>query len=569
MRNRRPDPTPPAARPGLHLTLWRIAAGLGLAVVVAAPLFAPVVELLTTPDAWSVWSEAGRLLLLARTSATLVAGTLALALPAGVLAAALLYRTDFSLARPLRGLIVLGMFVPLPLFASAWQASIGAGGWLASVVLPEAFAPSLGHWAPWPVGLGAAIAVHALAAFPWVVWIMGQGLRAVERPLEEDALTAAGPAGVLTRVSLARARPYVWVAACWVLLQTQGEIAITDVTQVPTFAEEAYTQIVAGDAAAVARALAASAPVVLLAWLLVLATIFHFRRVWIPLGSVEAPLHFLLGPSAMILAWTCAALLAAAALVPLASLVWKAGLHGAPARWAASVVGRHLATVARLRWQILASGMLEAAAVGAVAAGAGLVVAWLSEGSRGIRVATAALCALAWAEPAPVLGFGLKSITLALARHDPSGISAALLYDNPSLLPIAWAHFVRFLPFALILVWPAVRQIPAEVRASARLDGLSPGQKLMHVVAPLCRPAVGRAAVAVGVLSLGEVGAAKLVETPGAPTLALEVFYEMHYGLTNNLAALCLLLLGMVVLGTAVFAVLRARALGRSLDTRP
>ena len=53
------------------------------------------------------------------------------------------------------------MFVPLPLFALAWQA-VGGG------------------WRPWTQGLVPAAFVHAMAALPWVVWLTGLGLARVE-----------------------------------------------------------------------------------------------------------------------------------------------------------------------------------------------------------------------------------------------------------------------------------------------------------------------------------------------------------------------------------------------------
>ena len=58
-----------------------------------------------------------------------------------------------------------------------------------------------------------------------------------------------------------------------------------------------------------------------------------------------------------------------------------------------------------------------------------------------------------------------------------------------------------------------------------------------------------------GVLCLGELSAGKLVETPGSSTFAHEVFTQMHYGVTNDLAALNLVLLGAVVLGGVIVAV--------------
>src|SRR5262249_35852880 len=63
-----------------------------------------------------------------------------------------------------------------------------------------------------------------------------------------------------------------------------------------------------------------------------------------------------------------------------------------------------------------------------------------------------------------------------------------------------------------------------------------------------------RAGVAVAVLALGELSAGKLVETPGSETFAHAVFVQMHYGVTNDLAALCLVLL-LVVLAAGSLAV--------------
>jgi ABC-type spermidine/putrescine transport system permease subunit II len=57
------------------------------------------------------------------------------------------------------------------------------------------------------------------------------------------------------------------------------------------------------------------------------------------------------------------------------------------------------------------------------------------------------------------------------------------------------------------------------------------------------------------VLSLGEIAAGKLAATPGSLTFAMEVFDRMHYGVSNDLAALCLILLAGVLLGGCLFAV--------------
>src|SRR5262249_14657873 len=151
------------------------------------------------PASWQVWADAPRMVTLIRNSTLLVTGTLALALPAGTAAALVLERSDLPLRRALRALLPLALFVPLPLVASAWQAALGSDGWLAlpvwRTVAPDDpdLAPTGIAWKPWARGLPAAVWVHACAAIPWVAWLVGLGLRAVERSAEEDALLAGGP----------------------------------------------------------------------------------------------------------------------------------------------------------------------------------------------------------------------------------------------------------------------------------------------------------------------------------------------------------------------------------------
>ena len=68
-----------------------------------------------------------------------------------------------------------------------------------------------------------------------------------------------------------------------------------------------------------------------------------------------------------------------------------------------------------------------------------------------------------------------------------------------------------------------------------------------------------QATAAVAILALGELGASKLLETPGSTTFAHEVFSLMHYGLSNDLAALCLLLLAAVLFATVLLRVAMRR----------
>jgi iron(III) transport system permease protein len=558
------------------MTRWRLALAALLAAVVAAPLAAPVARLIADPSCWRVWGEADRLFSLARNTALLVGGVLALAVPAGTAGAVLLYRTNLPFRRTLRFLVVLALFVPLPLFTSGWQAVFGSTGWLPlpwwNPPRPGAYSATApgGVWAPWGQGVGSAVWVHAVACLPWVVLLVGQGLLWVERELEEDALTAAPPWRVLLGVTLWRARAAVAAAALWSALLTAGDITVTDVMQVRTFAEEVYTQIVAPEASAtgqprgdmVGRAVAAALPPALALAALVVVTAGRWERRLPPRASASAPpLLYLLGR----VRWPAFALAAAAAAgllaVPLGSLVWPVGLSGTPPAWSARAAAEAMDLAARTEGRYLLSSLLIAAAAGALAASLALATCWAALGSRWFRAAALALMAVAWALPGPVVGLGLGGLIRALL--DASGwppLPARALYYGRSPLPLIWVYIIRFFPCAAALLWPVVRLTPRELRDAARVDGASPAGEFIRVAVPLHVGAALRAGAAVAVLSLGELSAGKLVSTAGTPAFAESVFAQMHYGVTNGLAAMCLWLLAAVVTGAALTGALGRRS---------
>jgi iron(III) transport system permease protein len=538
------------------MTRWRLAITLVLLLAVAVPAGMPFVELLRHPPEWQFGAEVERLLLLASNTLRLVAGTLTLALPAGIAGAVLLYRTDLPGRRFLRFLIVLTLFVPLPLFASAWQAALGTGGWMPVAVWstprpgdPDV-APTGIAWKPWAQGLGAAIWVHAMAGLPWVIVLVGQALRWVERELEEDALTVIGPWRVLWLVTLPRCQAAIVAAGLWVALLAATEITVTDMMQVRTFAEEVYTQFVGGDREGLTRAVLVALPLVVVTAILILGAARHWARNLPPLETRSTPPPVVpLGRAR----WPCLIVVLGIGIllagIPLASLVWKAGLAGSPPAWSAQVAARHVLRVFRVRGSLVAESLAVAGVSGGLTAGLGLVVCWLAVEARWFQAGVLGLMAAVWALPGPVLGIGLKETIQRAIDLSHSDWVATALYYGPSPLPLLWAYLVRFFPCAVALLWPMVRLLPAELRDAARVDGASPGQELRLVVLPLMAPACLRAGLAVAVLSLGELSASKLVETPGSQTFAHEVFTQMHYGVGNDLAALGLVLLAIVLMG--------------------
>ena len=543
------------------MTRWRLGLAFLLLTAIGIPLVMPFLDLWRHPEGWQAWQETSRLASLAANTAYLILGAVALSVPAGTIASILIYRTNLPRRGFFQFLTIVALFVPMPILVSAWQSAFGAGGWLSiDIWIPAAssdpdVSPMGTLWKPWVQGRLAAIWIHFLAGLPWVILIVGIGLRWVERELEEEALLSVGPWRVLWHVTLPRCRTAIGAAGLWVAIQTATEISATDMMQVRTFAEEVYTQLVGGGPSAVAASLAVAVPSLIVCGLTVAAAAGRLGRQLPPLGNLnKPPLQFQMGMSR----WPCFIGLALAVIlivgVPVASLIWKTGLTGAPAEWSLPTFERYVLRAVQSNGWIILRSLASAIAAGGMTALLALLACWLAVESPRFQFICLVILAAAWALPGPVVGFGLKdTIQWLLDRMDTSSllgdITARALWYGPSPLPILWIYVIRFFPFALAMVWPVVRLMPREFMESARLDGARPSQEFRHVIFPLCwRPCL-LAALAVTVLSLGEISASKLVETPGWDTLVHVIFDRMHYGVGNELAALCLLLLIVVLIG--------------------
>ncbi len=492
-----------------------------LAAAVGWPLAEAALALARRPDAAAVWLDAPRLLPLAANSAALAAGAVAVAVPLGVAAAVAVERGGVGGAFILRGLIAVGVFVPLPVYASAWQAAFGTAG----------------EWRPWREGLAAAVWVHAMAGLPWAAAVAAVVLRTTDRRLEDDARLAGGPRAVLRFVLLPRLVPAAAAAAACVAVTAWTAVTVTDVVLVRTFAEEVYTELIVGPAGVPAAA-ALAVP----GWLFAAVVgVWLARKSGVGAAADVRPPTTLPLPRWVRITVTLA-LWAGVALVvgvPLAALLRTAGTLDA------------VRTVAAVHGGTLLDSLLWAAATGLLAAGLAWAACVRAAGSRRWAAGVFALAAVAWVTPGPVLGFGLKAaISRLLAAEDFAlaavGIDPAfpplrsLLYDQPSPAPAVWAAVVRFFPVAVAVMWPAFRRVPRELRDLADLDG-GPEWRRRLVDWPLTRGAFARAAAAAAVLALGEVDAGKLVQPPGRQSFVQELFNAMHYGPDATVAALSLL----------------------------
>ncbi len=462
----------------------------------------------------------------------LCGGTCAISLPLGTVLAWLLGRTDLPGRRAAMAVVGLMLFVPLYLQAAAWQAGFGPLGWY-----------TLAFGTPaWIDGFGGAIWVHAMAALPWVVLIVGVGLRLIEPELEEQALLDGSPRQVFWYVTLRGALPAVGVAALWVVIVAAGEMTVTDLFVVRTYAEELYTRFAEGrqpgEAPLAVLPGATLTACLVLAGLLLCAKLaprdrpITLRSRWVfPLGRWRVPMAILVAAVLLLLIG-----------VPLSNLCYKAGVlvtqvdaelvrSWSPTKCLAIVAASPWEYRREFGWSLLIGGLAATAAVVVATA-----LAWFARGGR-LRAAPALLvAAICLALPAPLIGLGLIRL---LNRPEVPGL--VFLYDRSILAP--WlALVVRCLPPATLILWHAMRTVPREMLDAAAVDGAGCLRQLVWIALPCRVAAVVLAWVVAFAVALGDLGAVILVAPPGVRTLSMHIFDLLHSSVEDRVAGISLAL---------------------------
>ena len=475
----------------------------------------------------------------------LAVGTCAISLPIGMLLAVLIARCDIA-GRKLLGLLVAVMlFMPLYVQNAAWQAGFGQQGWWELLFSRLGAAPPLDHWR-------GAIWIHAMAAVPWVVLIVGVALRNVEPELEEAALVEGSQWRVLWRVTLRRSVAAMIAAALWISVAVAGEITVTDMWQLRTYAEEVYIGFALGDTLEEVT-LHVLPGLILVGWLafaaLLALTQFTPRDAR---PHPRPPMLFGLGRWRWPLTFVAFAIVLIVAGVPLGNLLAKLGIvveQHDDERTRAWFFAEAAAVLLRSPWEFrrevawsLIADSLAATASMALA----IPLAWFARESRAGSFVTMFLIAALVAIPGPIVGLGLISIF-----NHPQLASLNALYDR-SIGVVVIALTIRALPLALLLVWHAFSSLPPAPLELVMLEGAGPWQRLWSIALPQRVAALVAAWLVALAIAVGDLSASFLVLPPGLSLLSRRIFEEAHYGVDNRLAGLTLVAVGLMAIIAAV-----------------
>ena len=465
----------------------------------------------------------------------LAAGSALIAVPCGTLLAVALVRTQLH-GRTALGLLLVSMiFLPLVVQVGAWQAGFGLQGWFTLRSGGDA----------WLDGMAGAIWVHGVAAIAWAAIIVAAGLWFVEPELEEDALLDASTPQVLWNVTLRRAVGSVTAAAIWTALIAGGEITVTDVFQVRTYAEELFTQLAAQ--ADVDAAPLAVLPGALLLLLLMVAAVVVCGRLLPAEGLVVARRAKSWQPALRrrwlhLLTWLVIGVVVG---VPLVNLLYKAGIvvdriDGELVRsWSLGKAMDFVVAAPRRYPTELAHSIWIASVAASLATVAALQLAWQSCRGPWRRRGVLLLVAAGLAIPGPLVGLLVIS-----TLNQPQLPALTYLYDQTVAAPLL-AQTLRALPIATLVLWFVLRLVPRELLEAAETDGAGGQRQLWSIVVPERAAAVAAAWVIAFAIAFGELPATYLTIPPGIVTLPVQIFNWIHYGVEDYVAGIVLALLGL------------------------
>ncbi|MGH3903018.1 MAG: ABC transporter permease [Pseudonocardiaceae bacterium] len=375
-------------------------------------------------------------------------------------------------------------------------------------------------WFPEVRSIPAAAVVLSLTLYPYV-YLLARSALLEQAPATFDAARTlgAGRGRAAWRVVLPLARPSLAAGLALVMMETLTDFATVQYFNVQTVSVGVY-QVWKGQFDR--QAATELAGLVLVFALLVIAAerALRGRARYHQRGGAGRglPAVRLSGARGTAATAACAAVLAAAFVIPVAQLLW----------WSGADTIRGAAGMLDTRY---GSYLLNSLVVGAIAAGCCVAIALVvTHGARmtGGRLtgAAAQLTTVGYAVPGVVVAIG---VLIAFAELDeglealgvPGGTG---LVVTGSVAGIVYAYIVRFLALSYHSVDASFTKISPAMTASALCLGASPARVLRRVHLPLVRTGVGAALVLVLIDSLKELPIVLLLRPFGFTTLSVWVW---------------------------------------------
>ena len=475
-------------------------------------------------------------------------GAAALAVPLGGLLAWVCLGRGLICQSVLIATIAL-IFVPVFLHVSTWDAAFGRLGWLTSEE-GQVLIPLVSGWR-------AAIWIHGIAATPQIAVLFLLGLMSGKRVFEEQALLETNRLGVFWAVTVQRLWPLAVLAMLWTMIGCAREIAVTDLYQIGTLAEQIYLGFSLGqinsfrgnwasEQLAAADNLTTGVTIAIICWLAITASFLFIRLCNLEWESdQQRPIRR--QSSGFWRRVTAVLLLIVLVLIPIGNLVIRCCYSVRPVEGEPTPgysLEQFLETIGRacrdftseFSWTILiaassASGILMAA----------LLLAWLARKSVGWQLFFIATLAISCAIPGPLMG----NLIARLFSFSNNPV-LAWFYDRTILAPVL-ANIWFCWPLSPLVIWYVFRKIADDVLESSRLEGAGGLVQFFRFGLLSNLAAVFGCWLISFSFCCGELSASQIVLPPGIDTIPRRMLGLLHAGVDEMTAALTIVTFGLIL----------------------
>ncbi|MBN1930917.1 MAG: iron ABC transporter permease [Desulfobacterales bacterium] len=458
-----------------------------------------------------------RHLLWAANSLMIATGTCLSALVLGAGIAFLVCRTHMTGGRWLGYVFILPLLIPPYIHAIVWAH------------LSPLLESSIGFDVH---SIAGVIFVLTLAYFPFVTMTTMAGLKSIDRNKEEAALSVYRPINVLGRVTLPLCLPNMLSGGVFVFVFSIINVGVADILRVRVYPLEIFIQFSAFFDTWKATLL--SFPMTALTLILIFAQRRYMGdRSYVHIGGGEKmQIRFNLGRAEIFCQLACMGIIGCSVMVPITTLLVKAG-----------GVATYLRVLdSSVKPILLSFSVAAVAAVFTTILGGGLGYLQHRLG-KFEQMLLALLVFVPFAVPATTMGIGLIGVWNRYPLH--------WIYGSMVIMIIA--HMARFTPYATAVIQSGIGQVSARLEEAAVLSGAGFVSILLNIVTGLTRRHLVVAAFIVFILAFGELGTTLLISPPGVETVPVKIYNLMHYGAEEMVAALCIILMVIIFLISSVF----------------
>ena len=446
----------------------------------------------------------------------------------GILGAIFLWRWRTGIRAHLRWLVLLLIVIPPYVHALAWVSAInGVNSLLNAIGFPNIpFQGWLGSW--W---------IQLMALVPIPIGLTLIGLESVDPDLIEAARMTRSDIHNLFKVIFPLAKPLILAGSGFVFLLSFTDYSIPSLFHLNVYSLESFAEFSASSEPS--RAFLSAFPLLLITVLVLSASQGALRNAALkPTWQIHPRTASPLWPAWFVtLQWLGIVLLLAQIFIPLFMLTITVGtwdnLAGAATSARSEILFTFLISVITA---ILCLPMGLAAASKLVKRDNYRKMWWF-------------LVTVPLAVPAPLIGIGLITIW-----NKPF---VGIVYGS-NLMPVL-AALARFTPLAAIVLLAQLRRIDPLLTDAARVFHTRQSKTWIQIHLPMLAPGILAAGFIAFALCAGELGATLIVAPPGQATLTMRIFNYLHYGASETVAGLCL----MMIMGALIAGVLAVLVLQR------